>query len=164
MKWHGDHSIPSFIFLWRHIVSRMRVQLPEELLMDTLHSEMTGSAIMAHDLSYFNRQDVGHPDISYEYLLKCMDKCIGLQQQALNRDAASKAIRAGHTGGVKGAPAINGEGLSKTAKKKAAKAAKALAATTRGSAPGKGAGKGAGKGKGKPDAATSGEAASRPIC
>eukprot|EP00972_Heterocapsa_arctica_P112222 16430576-Heterocapsa_arctica.AAC.1 len=93
-----------------------------------------------------------------------MDKAIGLQQQALNREASSKAIRAGHTGGVKGVPAINGEGLSKTAKKKAAKAAKALAAATGCSAtPGKGAGKGAGKGKGKPDAATSGES-SRGIC
>eukprot|EP00972_Heterocapsa_arctica_P041495 6117886-Heterocapsa_arctica.AAC.1 len=125
---------------------------------------MTSSAIMSHDLAYFNRQDVGHLDRSYECLLKCMDKAIGLQQQALNRDAASKAIRAGHTGGVKGAPAINGEGLSKTAKRKAAKAAKALAAATGCSAPGKGAGKGAGKGKGKPDAATSGEAVSRGIC
>eukprot|EP00972_Heterocapsa_arctica_P025382 3738100-Heterocapsa_arctica.AAC.1 len=89
-----------------------------------------------------------------------MDKAIGLQQQAANREASSKAICAGNIGGVKGAPAINSEGLSKTAKRKAAKAAKALA-----SAPGGAAvpGKGAGKGKGKPNAATSGERA-RNIC
>eukprot|EP00972_Heterocapsa_arctica_P102060 15038403-Heterocapsa_arctica.AAC.1 len=24
MRWHGDRSIPSFIFLWRQIVTRMR--------------------------------------------------------------------------------------------------------------------------------------------
>eukprot|EP00972_Heterocapsa_arctica_P080353 11841739-Heterocapsa_arctica.AAC.1 len=82
-----------------------------------------------------------------------MDNNIGVQQQAANREANAKAIRAGHLG-AKSAPAINSEGLSKNAQKKAARAAKkALAAP---SGDGKGAGKGAGKGKGKPDAATSG--------
>eukprot|EP00972_Heterocapsa_arctica_P055939 8250883-Heterocapsa_arctica.AAC.1 len=28
MKWHGDHSIPTFIYLWRQIVTRMKTQLP----------------------------------------------------------------------------------------------------------------------------------------
>eukprot|EP00972_Heterocapsa_arctica_P008340 1218434-Heterocapsa_arctica.AAC.1 len=65
MQWHGDQSIPSFIYLWRQIVTRMRIQLPEELLMDTLHSKMVGSVLMSHDLAYFNRQDVGHPDRTY---------------------------------------------------------------------------------------------------
>eukprot|EP00972_Heterocapsa_arctica_P068521 10124459-Heterocapsa_arctica.AAC.1 len=89
-----------------------------------------------------------------------MDIAIGLQQQAANREASSKAIRAGNIGGAKAAPAINGEGLSKTAMKKAAMAAKALAAACGGAtAPGKG----AGKGKGKPDAAASGECP-RGIC
>eukprot|EP00972_Heterocapsa_arctica_P084166 12399756-Heterocapsa_arctica.AAC.1 len=37
LKWHGDHSIPSFLYLWRHIVTRMKVSLPEEMLMETLH-------------------------------------------------------------------------------------------------------------------------------
>jgi hypothetical protein len=159
MKWHGDHSIPTFIYLWRQIVTRMKTQLPPVMLMDTLHAKMEHSAIMAHDIAYFNRCDVGHPDRTYKYLLKCMDKCVALQQQASNREASSKAIRAGNAGGVKGAPAINGEGLSKTAQKKAAKAAKALAAPGAAATPGKG----AGKGKGKPDAATSGERA-RNVC
>eukprot|EP00972_Heterocapsa_arctica_P090419 13337237-Heterocapsa_arctica.AAC.1 len=70
MSWHGDHSIASFIYLWRQIVTRMKVQLPEVMLMDTLHAKMEGSVIMAHDLAHFNRCDVGHPDRSYEYLLK----------------------------------------------------------------------------------------------
>eukprot|EP00972_Heterocapsa_arctica_P091946 13560539-Heterocapsa_arctica.AAC.1 len=84
-----------------------------------------------------------------------MDKCIGLQQQATNRETSQKAIRAGNLGVVKGAPAVNSEGLTKAEKRKAAKAAKALAAPGGAAAPGKG----AGKGKGKPDAATSGERA-----
>eukprot|EP00972_Heterocapsa_arctica_P077243 11392691-Heterocapsa_arctica.AAC.1 len=77
----------------------MKVQLPAVMLMDTLHSKMEVSTIMAHDLAYFNRCDVGqvgHPDRTYEYLLKCMDKCIGLQQQATNRETSQKAIRAGN--------------------------------------------------------------------
>eukprot|EP00972_Heterocapsa_arctica_P042175 6216731-Heterocapsa_arctica.AAC.1 len=119
LKWHGDHSIPSFLYLWRQIVMRMKIQLPTEMLMDTLHSKMEGSKLMENDLAHFNRQDEGHPDRSYEYLLNVMDKNIGIQQQAANREANTKAIRAGHLG-LKGAPAINIEGLSKTAKKKAA--------------------------------------------
>eukprot|EP00972_Heterocapsa_arctica_P055174 8137940-Heterocapsa_arctica.AAC.1 len=140
MKWHGDHAIPSFLYLWRQIVTRMRVQLPTEMLMDILHSKTEGSKIMEHDLAHFNRQDAGHPDRSYEYLLKVMDKNVGIQQQAANREANSKAIRAGHLG-LKGAPAINSEGMSKTAKKHAARAAKlALAASPScAAAPGKGA-------------------------
>eukprot|EP00972_Heterocapsa_arctica_P057951 8549453-Heterocapsa_arctica.AAC.1 len=71
---------------------------------------MEGSAVMSHDISHFNRCDPGHPDRTYEYLLKCMDKCIDLQQQASNRLDSSKSIRVGNAGGgVKGAPAINGE-------------------------------------------------------
>eukprot|EP00972_Heterocapsa_arctica_P040724 6001747-Heterocapsa_arctica.AAC.1 len=116
---------------------------------------MEGSKIMEHDLAHFNRQDEGHPDRSYEYLLKVMDKNICIQQQAANREANSKAVRSGHLG-LKGGPAINSEGLSKTAKKKAARAAElalAAASPSCAAAPGKG----AGKGKGKPDAAASGE-------
>eukprot|EP00972_Heterocapsa_arctica_P011187 1639573-Heterocapsa_arctica.AAC.1 len=37
IKWHGDHAIPSFLYLWRQIVTRMKVQLPAEMLMETLH-------------------------------------------------------------------------------------------------------------------------------
>eukprot|EP00972_Heterocapsa_arctica_P099606 14696667-Heterocapsa_arctica.AAC.1 len=70
LKWHGDHSISTFIYIWRHIVTRMKIQLPTEMLMDTLHAKMEGSVIMSHDVAYFNRCDVGHPDRSYEYLLK----------------------------------------------------------------------------------------------
>eukprot|EP00972_Heterocapsa_arctica_P074119 10941227-Heterocapsa_arctica.AAC.1 len=110
LKWHGDRSIATFIFTWREIVGRMRIQLPVEMLMDTLHGKMEGSAVMSHDLAHFNRCDPGHPDRTYEYLLKCMDKCIDLQQQASNRLYSSKSIRVGNAGGgVKGAPAINGE-------------------------------------------------------
>jgi hypothetical protein len=159
MQWHGDHSISTFIFLWRQIVSRMKTQLPEEMLMDTLFGKMEASTVMVHDLAHFNRMDEGHPDRSYAYLMKCMDKAIGLQRQQANRDAQTKASKAGNAGGAKSAPAINStEGLSKAAKKKADKAAKALAAASGGAvAPGKG------KGKGKPDAAASGER-TIPIC
>eukprot|EP00972_Heterocapsa_arctica_P084518 12450414-Heterocapsa_arctica.AAC.1 len=61
MKWHGDHSIPTFLYLWRHIVSRMKIQLPPAMLMDTLRAKMETSMIMAHDIAYFNRCDTGHP-------------------------------------------------------------------------------------------------------
>eukprot|EP00972_Heterocapsa_arctica_P005814 858341-Heterocapsa_arctica.AAC.1 len=69
-----------------------------------------------------------------------MDKNVGIQQQTANREANAKYIRAGHLG-IKGAPAINSDGLSKSAKKKAAREAKlALAASTGGAVgPGKGA-------------------------
>eukprot|EP00972_Heterocapsa_arctica_P017092 2527095-Heterocapsa_arctica.AAC.1 len=128
IKWHGDHAIPSFLYLWRQIVTRVKVQLPTEMLMETLHGKMEGSELMEADLAHFNRQDEGHPDRSYEYLLKIMDKNVGIQQQTANREANTKAIRAGHLG-AKGAPAINSEGLSKSAQKKTARAAeKALAA------------------------------------
>eukprot|EP00972_Heterocapsa_arctica_P098210 14493829-Heterocapsa_arctica.AAC.1 len=74
LKWHGDQSIPSFLYLWRQIVTRMKIRLPTEMLMETLHSKMEGSKLMENDLAHFNRQDEGHPDRSNEYLLKVMDK------------------------------------------------------------------------------------------
>eukprot|EP00972_Heterocapsa_arctica_P022448 3301896-Heterocapsa_arctica.AAC.1 len=46
-----------------------------------------------------------------------MDRNVGIQQQATNHEANTKAIRSGHLG-HKGAPAINSEGLSKNAIKK----------------------------------------------
>eukprot|EP00972_Heterocapsa_arctica_P014613 2152932-Heterocapsa_arctica.AAC.1 len=57
LKWHGDHSIPSFLFLWRQIVARVKVQLPKEMLMETLHTNMEGRKLMEVDLAHFNRQD-----------------------------------------------------------------------------------------------------------
>eukprot|EP00972_Heterocapsa_arctica_P012008 1760421-Heterocapsa_arctica.AAC.1 len=68
-----------------------------------------------------------------------MDRDVGIQQQAANREANAKAIRSGHLG-LKGAPAINSEGLSNNAIKKAAREAKKALAAPAG---GKGAGKGA---------------------
>eukprot|EP00972_Heterocapsa_arctica_P112721 16433430-Heterocapsa_arctica.AAC.1 len=52
-----------------------------------------------------------------------MERNINLQQQKANRESDSKAIRSGNMG-LKGAPAINGEGLSNNAVKKAAREAK----------------------------------------
>eukprot|EP00972_Heterocapsa_arctica_P068085 10053341-Heterocapsa_arctica.AAC.1 len=112
------------------------------MLAGTLFNNMEGSKPLEVDLARYNRQVEGHTDKTYKYLLNIMERNISLQQQKANREADSKAIRSGNMG-LKGAPAINGEGLSKNAIKKAAREAKlALAAP-----PG---GKGAGKGKGKP--------------
>eukprot|EP00972_Heterocapsa_arctica_P000001 68-Heterocapsa_arctica.AAC.1 len=74
---------------------------------------------MEVDLAHYDRQDEGHPHRSYEYLVKLMDRNVRIQQQAANREANTKAIRSGHLG-IKGAPAINSEGLSNNAIKKAA--------------------------------------------
>eukprot|EP00972_Heterocapsa_arctica_P089080 13137347-Heterocapsa_arctica.AAC.1 len=78
------------------------------MLCEVLHRKMEGSKLMEVDLAHFDRQDEGHPDRSYEYLLRIMDRNVGIQQQAANREANTKAIRSGHLG-LKGAPAINSE-------------------------------------------------------
>eukprot|EP00972_Heterocapsa_arctica_P055362 8166355-Heterocapsa_arctica.AAC.1 len=46
LKWHGDHSIPSFLFLWRQIVTRVKVQLSQGMLCEVLHRKMEGSKLM----------------------------------------------------------------------------------------------------------------------
>eukprot|EP00972_Heterocapsa_arctica_P019086 2817239-Heterocapsa_arctica.AAC.1 len=62
LKCHGDHSIPYFLFLWRQIVARMKVQLPQEMLREVLHRKMEGIKLMEVDLAHYDRQDEGHPD------------------------------------------------------------------------------------------------------
>eukprot|EP00972_Heterocapsa_arctica_P072767 10742851-Heterocapsa_arctica.AAC.1 len=57
LKWHGDHYIPSFLFLWRQIVTRMKVQLPQDMLCEVLHRKMQGSKLMEVDLAHYDRQD-----------------------------------------------------------------------------------------------------------
>eukprot|EP00972_Heterocapsa_arctica_P011663 1708683-Heterocapsa_arctica.AAC.1 len=62
LKWHGDQNIPSFLFLWRQIVTLMKGALPEEMLCEVLHRKIEGSKLMEVDLAHFDRQDEGHPD------------------------------------------------------------------------------------------------------
>eukprot|EP00972_Heterocapsa_arctica_P094872 13991167-Heterocapsa_arctica.AAC.1 len=57
LKWLGDHSIPSFLFLWRQIVARMKVQLPQKMLCKVLHRKMEGSKLMEVDFAHYNHQD-----------------------------------------------------------------------------------------------------------
>eukprot|EP00972_Heterocapsa_arctica_P105863 15594860-Heterocapsa_arctica.AAC.1 len=66
LKWHGDHSIPSFLYFRRQIVARVKVQLPQEMLCEVLHRKMVGSKLMDVDLAHYDRQDEGHPDCTYE--------------------------------------------------------------------------------------------------
>eukprot|EP00972_Heterocapsa_arctica_P037380 5501707-Heterocapsa_arctica.AAC.1 len=89
---------------------------------------MEGSKLLAQDLAYYDRLEEDSPKRTYDFLLDSMERHVNIARQKANLDADTKAIRSGNVGLTKGAPAINSEGLSKNAIKKAAQEAKALAA------------------------------------
>eukprot|EP00972_Heterocapsa_arctica_P091595 13511364-Heterocapsa_arctica.AAC.1 len=57
LKWHGDHSIPTFLFCWRQIIARVKVKLQPDELAEILYKKMDISKILEVDLAHYNRQD-----------------------------------------------------------------------------------------------------------
>ena len=174
LPWQGDNQVANFLGCWRLIIRKMRTQLTDDELGEILYNKIKNSKDMANDLAHYERQELNHPDRSYAYLTRCMERRLQNAQLERNRANDQAAIRSGNVSGFGklAVPATSGGNPpgKKAAAKAKALAAKALASSTadidariaagiaaavKGKGKGKGdgppGGKGAGKGKGKPD-------------
>jgi len=86
LTWLGDKQVHNFRHLWTQMTSSMKMALAEETLESLLRRCVESSQALKPDLQHYNRQDVGHPDRSYAYLLKCLDRYIDRSSQKQRRD------------------------------------------------------------------------------
>ena len=126
LTWLGDKQVHNFRHLWTQMTSNMKSALSEETLESLLHRCMENSTVLKPDLQHYNRQDVGHPDRSYSYLLKCLDRYIDRSSQKQRRDEQVQHFNQlkkrgkadNHNGGSDAAPApgdqSKGKGKGKT--------------------------------------------------
>eukprot|EP00972_Heterocapsa_arctica_P089492 13195147-Heterocapsa_arctica.AAC.1 len=134
LPWQGDSQIANFLGCWRLIIRKMRTQLSDDELGEILYDKIRSSKEMANDLAHYERQELNHPDRSYKYLLKCMDRRLHDAQLKRNRANDEAAIRSGNVSGFgkMAVPATGGGNPpgKKAQAKAAAKAAKALATSS----------------------------------
>jgi len=131
----GD-NLESFMNTWEMVLAGIR-HLPDQHIIETLFlDQLRHSTVLREEISHYERQDRGHRDRTYEYLVGCVRKYLNRVRQKNNRKALERALSGGvgHTA----APATK----AKKAKSKEANQDASPAAPAKGSS-------GTGKGKGR---------------
>ena len=71
LEWRGDKpaEIHTFMYIWENMLSQMRTSLSRHELAGILSQKLEKSNVQKEDLAHYYRQEPGHPDHSYEYVL-----------------------------------------------------------------------------------------------
>ena len=85
VRLHGD-DLRSFLTDWENVLTTMAVQ-PQEMVLDTLfRKQLSRSAALKDQMSYYERLSIGHADRSYDFLLSIVRKRLEQQRRNRNRD------------------------------------------------------------------------------
>ena len=164
IPYRGDDHLHAFHFVWQSMLKHMGSDvLDEKTLRETLLSKIKFSKALNNDLGHYYRQPEGHPDKSYDFLIRAITSYVARTAQDRQQQASMNVLSAFETQ-LKGNKALSAAGQeadprSKSAKararRQAAQAAAQAAArekdpalAAKGDPKGKGKGK-RGKGKGK---------------
>ena len=141
LGWRGDKptEIHTFMYIWENMLSQMHTSLSRHELAGILLQKLEKFNVLKEDLARDYRQEPGHPDHSYEYLIKSMTRYLTRKQYDVNHDGGVQSILKNMGRGA--APAVDDDAKSKRAKAKKKKKAKEAAEAAKLAAP-------AGKGKG----------------
>ena len=151
LEWRGDKpaEIHTFMCIWENMLSQMHTSLSRNELASILIQKLDKSSALKEDLAHYWRQEPGHPDHSYEYLINSMARYLTRSgTYDVNRAGGIQSILKNIGRGA--APAVDAGGMFKRVKAKAKKGAKAKkeAEAAKLAAP---AGKGKGGGNGNGD-------------
>ena len=148
LEWRGDKptEIHTFMYIWENMLSQMHTSLLRHELAGILLHKFEKSNVLKEDLAHYYRQEPGHPDHSYEYLVNSMTSYLTRKRYDVNRVGGIQSILKNMGRGA--APAVDNDAKSKRAKAKKKKRAKEAAEAAKLAAP---AGKGKGGGKGNSD-------------
>ena len=146
LEWRGDKlsEIHTFMYVWENMLSQMHTSLSRHELAGILLQKLDKSSVLEEDLAHYYRQELGHPDHSYEYLINSMARYLTRKWYDVSRACGIQFILKNMGRGA--APAVDDDTKSKRAKAK--KKAKDAAKAARLAAP---AGKGKDGGKGNSD-------------
>ena len=160
IRYKGDDTMHAFHYIWQSMLKHMgKNVLDPHTLRETLLSKIKGSKALENDLGHYYRQPEGHPDKTYDFLIRSMTSYIARtsQDKQQNRSILA-AFEAQLRGGGKALAApgseepLRSKSAQAKARRKEAKAEKekalAAAAASKGNPKGKGKDK-KGKGKGK---------------
>ncbi len=70
----------------------MRESMTERALEELLIEKLSHSKALHEDLQHYHRLEVGHPERSYAYLRRCLDRHIDRTQQERNRASNRQLI------------------------------------------------------------------------
>ena len=173
LPYNGDNNIPAFLQCWRMVISKMKTQLKDEELQELLYDKIKTSKLLRGDIEHYDRQMLGHPERSYQFLMTQLERRVNDAQMARNRANDEAALRNGNLIGHKNnnaAPAPKGKAKAKAKAKAAAEKDIASQITTgiEAALAAKGVGgkkgKGAGAGKGESGKKGKGSGDERPVC
>ena len=64
----------------------------EEILEYLYYDQVKGMKMLSEDIAHYNRLEEGHPERSYDYLVKCVERQLRLTRQAKTRVALSRGL------------------------------------------------------------------------
>ena len=98
------------------MLSQMHTSLSRHELAGILMQKLEKSNVLKEDLAHYYRQEPGHPDHSYEYLINSMTKYLTRKRYDVNRVGGIQSILENMGRGA--APAVDDDIMSKRAKAK----------------------------------------------
>ena len=143
-EWRGDEptEIHTFMYILENMLSQMHTSLSRHELAGISLQRLEKSNVLKEDLAHYYRQEPGHPDHNYEYLINSMTRYLRRKRYDVNRVGGIQSTYSENMGRG-AAPAVDDDAKSKRAKAKkkardAAKAAKLAAPAGKGKGGGKG--------------------------
>ena len=91
----GDAEMENFLSHWDFIVDNMEEAVTDNVKRDLIYVQMNKSKALAEDMAHFRRQVMGHPDRTYEYLRRSIERHLENTKQEKNRLDRANAFKQG---------------------------------------------------------------------
>ena len=94
LEWRGDKptEIHTFMYIWENMLSQMHTLLSRHELAGILLQKLEKSNVLKEDLAHYYRQEPGHPDHSYEYLINSMTRYLTRKRYDVYRVGGIQSI------------------------------------------------------------------------
>jgi hypothetical protein len=95
VRWLGDDRIESFLNSWISVLSGMREEPPVTVKEELFLEQLRKSQVMREEVAYYDRVEKGHPDKTYDFLVKSIRKLLERRRHRQNRQDMVKALQGG---------------------------------------------------------------------
>ena len=105
----NDDRIENFLNSWNHVLAGMETYPPANELEELFTEQLRFSKILKDEIAHYDRHPKGHPDHSYEYLMRQARAYVDRNRKRQNREKIKRALK-GTGKGQPAAPGTKGEG------------------------------------------------------
>eukprot|EP00974_Lingulodinium_polyedra_P112456 10879418-Lingulodinium_polyedra.AAC.1 len=93
VKWQGGDKMDDFIRNYRFILSNLKADIPDKILLDTLLIQVRKSKELVTDLHWFERLEDEDPMKTQKHLLDLIQRQVSRTRMLANREKQEKALQ-----------------------------------------------------------------------